>query len=111
MNAPNFSSKVAFVALIVLAAAISATAKAAGTNDDGLCGMTPNELSECKPAVAAGSATPPPPTAACCASLKHADVPCFCSFKNNKYLPLFGIDASRAMQLPTKCDPNQSAHC
>ncbi|KAG8364315.1 hypothetical protein BUALT_Bualt19G0115900 [Buddleja alternifolia] len=73
--------------------------------------MTPNGLFECKLAVAAGSAAPPPPTAACYAALKHADLPCFCTFKNNIYLPLFGIDSTRAMQLPTKCDPNQIAHC
>ncbi|KAK4424156.1 putative lipid-transfer protein DIR1 [Sesamum alatum] len=112
MEASATQSRIATRALIValvviVSAAVSATAKA----NDGLCGMSQDELVECRPAVATGSATPPPPSSACCAALGHANLTCFCGFKNNKYLPLFGINSTRAMELPSKCDPNQTAHC
>ncbi|PIN22134.1 hypothetical protein CDL12_05160 [Handroanthus impetiginosus] len=110
MESSQITIRILIVSLVVLiAAAISGMAK--GSDDAGLCGMTKDELFECKPAVVTGVATPPPPTAACCAALAHADLTCFCTFKNNKYLPLLGINSTRAMQLPSKCDPNSSAHC
>ncbi|KAL2231604.1 putative lipid-transfer protein DIR1 [Sesamum indicum] len=111
MEVSRIATRALIVALVVIvSAAVSATAKA---NDEGgsLCGMSQDELLECKPAVATGSAAPPPPSGACCAALGHANLTCFCSFKNNKYLPMFGINSTRAMELPSKCDPNQTAHC
>ncbi|XP_057783064.1 putative lipid-transfer protein DIR1 [Salvia miltiorrhiza] len=104
------SKLIILVALaVVAAAAISVNAK--GDADGTICGVTQSELMECKPAVATGTETPPKPTAACCFSLKHANLTCFCTFKNNKYLPLFGIDVTRAMKLPSTCDPTQTASC
>ncbi|EYU42633.1 hypothetical protein ABFS82_14G112600 [Erythranthe guttata] len=112
MTASQIAVRALFIAFVVIAAsAVSGMAKAASSDDNGLCGMSQDELFECKPAVAAGSAIPPPPSAACCTALTHANATCFCTFKNNKYLPLFGINSTRAMQLPSKCDPTQIAHC
>ncbi|KAL0386978.1 UNVERIFIED_CONTAM: putative lipid-transfer protein DIR1 [Sesamum radiatum] len=112
MEASRIASRALIVALVVIvSAAVSATAKANDEGGSSLCGMSQDELLECKPAVATGSAAPPPPTGACCAALGHANLTCFCSFKNNKYLPMFGINSTRAMELPSKCDPNQTAHC
>ncbi|KAL1557993.1 putative lipid-transfer protein DIR1 [Salvia divinorum] len=99
------------LALVMASAAAVAAARARADDDSSICGVTRSELMECKPAVASGTATPPRPTAACCASLKHANLTCFCTFKNNMYLPLFGINATRAMQLPSTCDATQTASC
>ncbi|XP_041989363.1 putative lipid-transfer protein DIR1 [Salvia splendens] len=106
------ASKTLLILALVMVSAAAVTAARARADDDGsICGVTRSELMECKPAVATGTATPPKPTAACCGSLKHANLTCFCSFKNNAYLPLFGINATRAMQLPTTCDATQTASC
>ncbi|KAL6531829.1 hypothetical protein OROMI_028192 [Orobanche minor] len=117
MEAINvISTRTLILALVVLLAAaipISGTAKQLGNDDGGsLCGMSQDELFQCKPAVATGTAPPPPPSAACCAAIGHANVTCLCTFRNNKYLPYFGINSTLAMQLPTKCDPNKEIpHC
>ncbi|KAH6819790.1 hypothetical protein C2S53_010173 [Perilla frutescens var. hirtella] len=110
------SSKLLLIILalvvVVGASAISAAkAKGNGGGDGTTCGMGTNELMECKPAVEAGSAEPPKPTALCCSYLKHANLTCFCTFKNNNLLPLIGINVTRAMELPSKCDPTQTANC
>ncbi|KAL3814158.1 hypothetical protein ACJIZ3_015426 [Penstemon smallii] len=104
-------TKVAVVAgLVVLFAAISLNAKETTMSGD-VCGMSQDDMFQCKPAVATGTLAPPLPSSACCTALTHANLTCFCTFKNNKYLPLFGINATRAMQLPSKCDPTQIVRC
>lgn len=110
MEASHIGTRILFLALMVLAVAISGMAKAKDDNGS-LCGMSTDELFECKPAVAAGAAIPPPPTTKCCAALTHANATCFCTFKTNKYLPLFGINSTRAVQLPSKCDPTLIVPC
>ncbi|KAL8540274.1 hypothetical protein ACS0TY_001750 [Phlomoides rotata] len=103
------ATRTLILGLMVIAAAVSVMGK---ENEDGsICGVSQGELMDCKPAVATGTAAPPPPSPGCCAALKHANLTCFCTFKSNPYLPFLGINGTRAMQLPSKCDPTQSAHC
>ncbi|GER49851.1 lipid-transfer protein [Striga asiatica] len=110
MESKKIATKMIILTLVFILAAICGKAKL--VNDDGsICGMSQDELLKCKPAVATGTATPPPPTAACCGALHHANVTCLCGFKNNKYLSLFGINSTLAMQLPSKCDFNDNFHC
>lgn len=106
MDAPHIGTRAIIVALVVIAAAVTVMAE-----DGTICGVSQGDLMKCKPAVATGTAAVPPPSPDCCAALKHANLTCFCTFKNNPYLPFLGIDGTKAMQLPSKCDPTQSAHC
>ncbi|ESR56387.1 hypothetical protein CICLE_v10022967mg [Citrus x clementina] len=74
-----------------------------------ICNMTGAGLMACKPSV-----TPPNPTrptTACCTALSHADLECFCKYKNSKLLPSLGIDPKLAMQLPDKCKLPHPANC
>lgn len=74
-----------------------------------ICNMSGQELMSCRPAV-----TPPNPSApspVCCNALKHADIPCFCSYKNSNWLSPFGIDPNLALQLPEKCNFPRPANC
>lgn len=104
-------SKLLLLLALVAVAAAAAEAEAKAKGEGGICGVSISEMMGCQPAVATGAAEPPKPTEACCASVKHANLTCFCTFKNNRSLPLFGINATRAMELPTKCDPAQTMNC
>ncbi|XP_051145196.1 putative lipid-transfer protein DIR1 [Andrographis paniculata] len=99
-----------FVAVAAFLAAAAVLVVAGKDNGNGFCGMSQEQLYECKAAVATGSAVPPP-SSTCCEALAMANVTCFCDFKNNIYLPLLGINATRAMQLPSICDPKKTATC
>ncbi|KAL6000303.1 hypothetical protein ACLOJK_023998 [Asimina triloba] len=67
-----------------------------------LCGMTDEELDECKPAVS--GLMPSDPTTDCCTYLSKANLTCFCEYKDSPMLPLLGIDPDLALQLPVKCN-------
>ncbi|GFQ00946.1 putative lipid-transfer protein dir1 [Phtheirospermum japonicum] len=95
--------------MITLAAMEMAKANNYGDHDRTICGMSTDDLFSCRPSVVGPVALPP--SAACCAALERADVPCLCSFKNNRFLPAIGIDPVLAMQLPAKCNLLQSFHC
>ncbi|KAK6941944.1 Bifunctional inhibitor/plant lipid transfer protein/seed storage helical domain [Dillenia turbinata] len=83
-------SKVAIVMLLLVVIA--------GSEAQSICNMTGEGLMACKPSVT--QPNPTPPTPACCASLSHADLKCFCSYRNSKLLPALGIDPNLAMKLP-----------
>ncbi|KAI3420708.1 uncharacterized protein J3R85_012505 [Psidium guajava] len=67
-----------------------------------ICNMTYADVMACKPA--ATPPNPPPPTSVCCAGLSHADLKCFCKYKNSTILPSIGVDPKLAMELPSKCN-------
>ncbi|KAL6512821.1 hypothetical protein OROMI_031602 [Orobanche minor] len=103
------TSKLAVTAMaVVIVLAALETAKANNYGDRSTCGMSGEDLFACRPSVMGPTALPP--SAACCAALGKADLPCLCSFKNNKFLPALGIDPALAMQLPAKCNL-QFVHC
>lgn len=68
----------------------------------GLCKMTQEGLTACKPSISTGKAETNP-TESCCSALKQADLTCLCSYKNSSLLQYLGIDPKLAMQLPAKC--------
>ncbi|XP_056176873.1 putative lipid-transfer protein DIR1 [Syzygium oleosum] len=74
-----------------------------------ICNMTYSELMACKPA--ATPPNPPPPTSECCAGLSHADLKCFCQYKNSTILPSIGVDPKLAMELPSKCKIPNAPTC
>ncbi|CAH8362100.1 unnamed protein product [Eruca vesicaria subsp. sativa] len=74
-----------------------------------LCGMTREELDECKPAVS--KENPTEPSTLCCDALKHADYSCLCGYKNSPWLGSFGIDPALAAELPSKCNIDNAPTC
>lgn len=74
-----------------------------------ICNMPVAGLYACRPSV-----TPPnptPPTAQCCMALSHADLHCFCAYRNSGALSSLGIDPNLAMQLPKLCKLPNSPNC
>ncbi|XP_022138173.1 putative lipid-transfer protein DIR1 [Momordica charantia] len=74
-----------------------------------LCNMSIVGLYACRPSV-----TPPnptPPSANCCTALSHADLHCFCAYRNSGALPSLGIDPNLALKLPEKCKLPNSPNC
>ena len=86
---------------VALVLALMAASLIQGSTANGLCGISSDDLMECKPAVTPPS--PVDPTDKCCAALETADLPCLCGYRNSMELPLLGIDPSLAMGLPAKC--------
>ncbi|KAK2978343.1 hypothetical protein RJ640_016445 [Escallonia rubra] len=78
-------------------------------NSQTICGMSTDGLMLCKPAVSGDN--PLPPTADCCSALAKADLPCMCTFKSSRMLPILGIKPDLAMGLPAKCNLPQLVHC
>ncbi|KAG6529292.1 putative lipid-transfer protein DIR1 [Zingiber officinale] len=68
----------------------------------GLCKMTQEGLTACKPSISTVKAEANP-SEACCSALKQANLTCLCSFRNSNLLPYLGINPDLAMQLPAKC--------
>lgn len=95
--------KLAIVAALLMVAAIGANA--ARFSD---CGISVEDLMSCKSAMA-GPVANVPIQGRCCLALKAANLACLCSFSN--YMPAFGIDPDRAMQLPVKCGIADSFRC
>ncbi|CAE6228539.1 unnamed protein product [Arabidopsis arenosa] len=74
-----------------------------------LCGMTQDELNECKPAVS--KENPRSPTEPCCTALQHADFTCLCGYKNSPWLGSFGVDPELASGLPKQCGLANAPTC
>lgn len=74
-----------------------------------ICNMSINDLYACRPS--ATPPNPPPPSAQCCMALSHADLHCFCTYRNSRALPSFGVDPNLAMQLPKLCRLPNSPNC
>ncbi|XP_050229438.1 putative lipid-transfer protein DIR1 [Mercurialis annua] len=56
-------------------------------------------LSHCHPVA---TVTPAPtPTKECCDVVQRTDLPCLCKYKD--MLPIFGVEYSRAYEVPSKC--------
>ncbi|KAF9611986.1 hypothetical protein IFM89_037269 [Coptis chinensis] len=77
-----------------------------GSKAINICNMESSQLMQCLPAI-----RPPPsaPTPGCCDLIRHANIPCLCSYK--PYLPALGIDPTLALQLPKKCNMTDAAEC
>ncbi|MVD52305.1 hypothetical protein D8763_20555 [Proteus mirabilis] len=97
---------VIFVALVMVAS-VGFEMAAAGSGDSP-CGLSIGDLMSCKPAVSGPK--PLPPSEKCCAALGKADLPCLCTFKNSPMISAFKINATLAMDLPSKCNLN-SPNC
>ncbi|KAL6000322.1 hypothetical protein ACLOJK_024017 [Asimina triloba] len=97
--------KIAFVVLVLAAAAAIAGIRSAGAMT--ICNMDVGDLEECKDAVT--GTYPPAPTPNCCNALSTGDLTCLCNYKGR--LKSFGIDPKRAMALPAKCGITSSPKC
>ncbi|OIT22908.1 PREDICTED: putative lipid-transfer protein DIR1 [Nicotiana attenuata] len=84
---------------LVMVAAVGFEMVAAG---DSSCGLSIADLMSCKPAVSGPK--PLPPSEKCCTALSKADLPCLCTFKNSPMISAFKINATLAMDLPSKCN-------
>ncbi|KAL2344279.1 hypothetical protein Fmac_005564 [Flemingia macrophylla] len=74
-----------------------------------ICNISAEDLFKCKPSV-----TPPnptPPSKDCCDVISHANLSCFCIFKNSHLLPFLSIDPNLALQLPTLCNISNPPNC
>ncbi|KAK7387135.1 hypothetical protein VNO78_27663 [Psophocarpus tetragonolobus] len=72
-----------------------------------LCDIDSGELNLCYHAVAGNH--PPKPNKKCCAVVKHANLPCLCSYKS--ILPALGIKPINALALPSKCALKTPPEC
>lgn len=79
------------------------------TNAQTLCNVTYSGLLDCKPAVTPPN--PPPPTAECCDAASHADLKCFCQYKNSTLWAGYGVDPKLVLQIPEKCKLPHPAPC
>ncbi|KAF3780543.1 putative lipid-transfer protein [Nymphaea thermarum] len=96
-------AKLKMMSMAVLMAALVLSACTAARTQ-GLCNMSQDGFTACKPAVTSSFlASTPDPSAACCAAIAGADMRCLCSYKDSKVLPALGIDPKLAMALPEKC--------
>ncbi|XP_058093522.1 putative lipid-transfer protein DIR1 [Magnolia sinica] len=95
--------KVALVVMVLVAVGL------VGAHAVSLCGMTEDDLDECRPAVSGSE--PSDPTEACCTALSKADLTCLCGYKESPVLPMLGIKPELAMQLPSKCNLTPPAQC
>ncbi|KAJ9152879.1 hypothetical protein P3X46_026389 [Hevea brasiliensis] len=105
-----YAKKLAFVALVVALALVSAEPMVA--NGETICHMTDDGLKSCRPSVSGQN--PTAPSDSCCSALSKADFQCLCFYKNNYpwLLSANKIDPDLAMQLPAKCNlVGQSFHC
>ncbi|XP_010482097.1 PREDICTED: putative lipid-transfer protein DIR1 [Camelina sativa] len=102
------ASKKAATAIIVMMVMIMAMLVDRSVAID-LCGMTQDELNECKPAVTKGN--PTSPSQLCCTALQHADFACLCGYKNSPWLGSFGVDPELASGLPKECGIPNAPTC
>ncbi|KAK3018137.1 hypothetical protein RJ639_004895 [Escallonia herrerae] len=98
----------ALVALLLVAIASNGVVFQV-SNAQSICNVSEEGLMACRPSVTPPN--PPPPSGICCAAISHADIRCFCSYRNSPALPAFGVDPSLAMMLPAKCKLPHPAHC
>nr|AOC88989.1 type 6 nonspecific lipid transfer protein LTP602 [Elaeis guineensis] len=100
------------VALALAVVLVVATTMEMGlvSGAQGICNMTRDELMACKPCISTVKPVEKPADV-CCTAIAHADLPCFCAYKNSGMLPYLGIDPSLAMQLPAKCSVPAPPQC
>ena len=72
-----------------------------GSTVFGFCGISISDLMTCK--AAASGRRSPNPSRKCCRVLKRANLPCLCTYRDSRELPLLGIDPRLAVRLPAKC--------
>ncbi|KAJ7960854.1 Protease inhibitor/seed storage/lipid transfer protein family protein [Quillaja saponaria] len=89
--------------LLNIALMCEAEANAGG----GFCNVDSRKLTYCLPAVSGES--PPPPTKQCCFVVRHANLPCLCSYKS--VLSALGINPKYAFALPGKCGLKTPPQC
>ncbi|KAI4320197.1 hypothetical protein MLD38_033703 [Melastoma candidum] len=77
-----------------------------------ICNVPVDDLMKCLPAV---RHPPEPPTPGCCAvigAIKPEDYPCFCQYKDNPILKVFGVDIDLVFKVPVKCGlKGVPSHC
>ncbi|KAI4388817.1 hypothetical protein MLD38_001113 [Melastoma candidum] len=95
-------------AVVVLMVAILSTSVMAAD----ICGVSTDDLIKCLPAV---RQPPQAPTSACCAviaTIKLENYPCFCTYKDNPILKIFGVDVDLIFKVPAKCGiKGAPSHC
>nr|XP_012571239.1 putative lipid-transfer protein DIR1 [Cicer arietinum] len=72
-----------------------------------ICDFDLNKLDICHAAI--NGKHPPKPNAKCCEVIKHANLPCLCTFKS--FLPALGINPKKALALPRKCGLKTPSEC
>ncbi|KAG7533384.1 Bifunctional inhibitor/plant lipid transfer protein/seed storage helical domain [Arabidopsis thaliana x Arabidopsis arenosa] len=102
------ASKKVTIAMIVMIVVVMAMLVDRSVAID-LCGMTQDELNECKPAVS--KENPTSPSQPCCTALQHADFTCLCGYKNSPWLGSFGVDPELASSLPKQCGLANAPTC
>jgi hypothetical protein len=72
-----------------------------------ICNIESSQLKLCR--AAASGRNPPNPSNECCDVIRHANLPCLCSYKF--ILPRYGINPAKAMALPGKCGLQTPSNC
>ncbi|KAL8099177.1 hypothetical protein AgCh_031737 [Apium graveolens] len=105
----NMQSSYHKIGVMVLLFFIASATSGLIVDAQSICNVPLESLATCKPAV-----TQPHPTAPskeCCTAVSHADMKCFCSYKNSTMLPSLGIDPVLAVHLPAKCKIRNAPKC
>ncbi|KAK9684805.1 hypothetical protein RND81_10G233900 [Saponaria officinalis] len=81
---------------------------------NGVCNLSGMTMFRCMPAVSNDS--PTDPSKECCKavnSLSSSDFQCLCDYKNNHPgdLQQYGVNATRAAQLPSTCKAKNAIQC
>ncbi|XP_074317884.1 putative lipid-transfer protein DIR1 [Silene latifolia] len=81
---------------------------------NGVCNLSPMAMFRCMPAVS--NDNPTNPSSECCNSvnsLSSSDFQCLCDYKNNHPgdLQQYGVNATRAAQLPASCKAKNAIPC
>ncbi|KAK7316811.1 hypothetical protein RJT34_00539 [Clitoria ternatea] len=90
-----------------LVAALFIAMLGGGAKAAALCDIDSTKLSLCYAAVTGNH--PPKPNEKCCAVVRHANLPCLCSYKS--ILPSVGINPTNALALPGKCGLETPPEC
>ncbi|XXG50429.1 hypothetical protein AAC387_Pa02g4445 [Persea americana] len=93
--------------VVILLAALVMGSGIVGSRADGLCNIPIKGLMSCKPSVSGPEGVVP--TTECCSALAMANWSCLCAYRF--YMPTYGIDPARAMQLPSKCNLPVTVKC
>ncbi|KZV18508.1 hypothetical protein F511_10258 [Dorcoceras hygrometricum] len=88
-------------AKLVLLLAITSVVLSNGAKVAGLCNVTEEGMSACRPSVTPPNPVTPSPE--CCDAASGADFKCLCSYRNSFMLPSLGIDPDLVLALPAKC--------
>ncbi|XP_027355366.1 putative lipid-transfer protein DIR1 [Abrus precatorius] len=102
--------KVMMVGMLMAIVMIGSTPMLANGQYSSFCHMPIEGLKACLPCVS-GDNPIDPPTSACCSGIAKADLQCFCHYKDSGLLSIYGVDPTKAMDLPVKCKIVDSFHC